>query len=325
MARVGLSYPRDPGGAGGHHAIACSLSGPRPPGDVNDLFQPEREAFAIRNGARIAGREMCSGLSPQDGRLTILSSEIFSTFDAGETAALAAFAAPVDRWVAYVRNGIDFIHACWSTKVRWGYGRDFDAFLAAAVTGQQDGCIQGPINYFELLSRTFGEDRLHLRHYEAALAHPRGIAGDFLEAELGFEGLGFEAATANASPSAAFTELARAVASEAGAGPGGSRPAGHGRFAALARSSVGKQLVAALLPIVEQVMRSISIADVRAGGGVIRADGSLVVETPSLADKLAAWRFPILQTCSFARLEELQDRLDGAPAYGRLVEALRSP
>lgn len=323
LAALDLNYPLDPGGASGHHVIACRLSRPRASAAFNGQFRPEREMFAMQSDARAARRMALPDLPRQAGRLTILSSEIFCTFDEAETAALAAFAEPVDRCVAYFRNGIGFIHACWSTKVRWGYGRDFDVFLAAAAAGKENSCITGPTRYFELLSRTFGEDRVRLRSYEAALAHPHGIAGDFLEAELGVQGSNLAAAETNPSPSAAMTELARAVAFDATDDLGRQAALGQRRFAALARSSEGRDLIAALLPVVEQAMRPVCIADVRTDEGVIGADGAILAPATSIGRKLAAWRFPIQETRPFVRLAELQERLRDAPDYGRLVEALR--
>lgn len=157
----GLVYPVEHCGVmPAQHELACKLCSPRGSGGPNDLFLPEREAFADAIGARVGAPANVPPSACSMHACRLISSEIFSTFDESEIRGLAAAVEPIDRFILYVRNGISFIYSCWAAKVSWGHQGEFDEFLRASLDFEPATPIVGPLLYVEMLIELFGSNRV---------------------------------------------------------------------------------------------------------------------------------------------------------------------
>ncbi|WP_158818620.1 hypothetical protein [Methylocapsa sp. S129] len=313
LTAEGVCYPVDPIGLTGHHGLACWLSAPRDLTGPNDLFFPEREIFTAGNGARALAAEELRRIASTDLPIRLVSSEIFSTFDGKDLLNLESFLGPVDRVVLYIRNGLEYLHSCWATKVRWGHQGAFDVFLRDALSSQTLSPIFGPIRFANAVAEIFGPRRLSIRSFDAALTHPRGLTADFLEGELGLPSPAAADAQSisNASPEPFVTELLRAmniIAARAGDADG------YGLlhknvYTALERD--GGMLRVEIGATLGPLMRSISIRDV--GALAIDEIGSIRgLGTPTLP-AFEAWKFPLDETMSWIDTGALMLSLDRLP------------
>ncbi len=321
LSAEGVAYPLAPDeGFTAHHRLACQIAGAETTASPNGLFLPERREFALALRPRLGPAERPSRGAAER---MVLSSELFCTFDEAETARLAELVGDIDRVVLYRRGGIGFVHSCWATKVRWGHAEPFDAFLSETLTGRGRTCLAGPVRYVEMLLRRFGEARVRVRAFEAAIAHPRGIAGDFIEGELGLEPIATETEVANPSRPPAVMELFRAALVRAGE-PGPPSRRRFGRFVKLLDAPDWAGPIGELVDMSSDALRPIRIDDVRDDSAVVGPDGTLVIEGAASLGTLEGWRFELDQAVLFAPTEALLALLERRPAFARLVAALGS-
>lgn len=273
----GIFYPRDPRAEWtAQHSTAYAFSAPREGGGPNDLFLSERELYARMVSAP---RETEGPIedAPADARLRVLSSELFSTFDRGELLRLLAAAAPVERVVLYHRDGIRFLHSCWSAKVRWGGTQSFPSFLAATLAGEERTPIRGALRYVTLARELAGPERVMLRSYDAAARG--GIISDFLTNVLGVSGTWPTTSEErlNASPPIEHTELVRLLRLCT------SRPIAYQRAAA----TIASPEAAPALGFVRAHLVDVTLGAAWTPRAIVDRAGSLI-DAPAIA-----WRFPL--------------------------------
>lgn len=319
LAEQGVHYPPDMHGEwAGHHRLACRLSSGRAFDGPNDLFTAEREVFSEMIGARKMALEAFAPGMATDLPVTLLSSEIFGAFDAAELADLQSFVGPIDRFVLYVRNGVDFIHSCWAAKVRWGHQGSFDAFLRATVEFEPMTPVRGPLRFAELLIDRFGADRIKIRSFDAALAHPRGLIGDFIQGELGLAELkGLETNLwSHVSPPVVVTEVQRALNIRAGPARPGVAPSSHVALRAALAGASGGGMLADFTRRLAPIMKTIAIGDLRPVG--LASVGSLQFLEEPLATLLWGWRFPLDETAPWCATKDLMRAFEGCESFARL-------
>lgn len=319
LAAQGVHYPADPGAEWtAAHRLACWLSAPRAFDGPNDLFTMEREVFSQRTGARDVSTADYLGTLVTDLPATLLSSEVFETFNRAELARLRSFVGPIDRFVLYVRNGIDYLHSCWSAKVRWGYTGTFAGFLRAALDFEAATPIRGPLLFAQLLADCFGHDRIAVRNLATASMYPRGLFGDFVEGELKLEAIeGIETSMrANASPPHEVTEVTRAInVRSASLRPGHAERFHNALRIAMAGPDAAKYLHE-FSGCLEPVIKPISIRDLAperiSTAGVIRD-----LDAP-LATLFSGWKFEWDEQQPTCENGELMAALDDCEAFTRL-------
>jgi len=311
LATQGVSYPAEGRGPmSGHHLLACALASARTGSGPNDLFLSEREVFRTL----VCGDQDAAPIPPEvDGATRVVSSEIFSTYDADELARLSAHLGGIDRVTLYYRGGMAFLYSCWATKVRWGAARSFREFLHDTVAMAPRTPIAGALGCVANVVAVLGEPALDLRSYERAVARPGGLVGDFVEHVLGLGGAPFAAhGRANVSPTPAESDLLRGLAQ---LDLGLSSPGLRARLARLlSRDHQARGLVASLHMAIAAVSARLCLRDIDPHAAVINDDGRVRAGSPHLRDRLAGWRFhpdepwsttetgPLLETLS-ARTE----------------------
>ena len=290
LAAEGVHYPADPHCKwAGTHRLACWLSSPRALDGPNDLFTPGRERFSEMTGARNCSSAYYLGALMSDLPVTVLSSEIFETFNRAELSRLRSFVGPIDRFVLYVRNGIDYIYSCWSARVREGYTRTFAEFLRATVDFEAATPLRGPLLFTQLLNECFGQDRIVVRNLATASLHPRRLIGYFLEEELKLEPS--EAMDrnlrSNVSPPYVVTEVMRMQNLRAGSSRAESRKALNNALSGPDGAEVLDEFTRRLAP----VMKTISIGQLAPAR--ISSDGSIRDLGEPLGSLFSGWRFEL--------------------------------
>lgn len=320
LAERGVHYPADLYDEwAGHHRLACRLSSARPSNGCNDLFTPEREVFSEAIGARKQPLEAFSPAISTDLAFSLLSSEIFETFNAVELANLESFLGHIDRFVLYVRNGVSYIFSCWSAKVNWGYTGSFDTFLRATVEFEPMTPVLGPIRFVDLLIERFGKDRIKVRSLDAALQHPRGLIGDFVEQELGLaepKGLATNLRS-NASPPAVVTEVQRALNVLAGPSRPGIAPASHNTLRTALAGPNGEEMLADFEHRLTPIMKTITIGHLRPAE--IARDGSIASLSEPLAHVFADWRLAFDERAWWCETEELLRALAQCESFAQVA------
>lgn len=278
----------------------------------------EREVFSQRTGARDVSAADYSGALATDLPVTLMSSEVFETFNRAELARLRSFVGPINRFVLYVRNGIDYLHSCWSAKVRWGYAGTFAGFLRAALDFEAATPIRGPLLFAQLLADCFGHDRIVVRNLATASMHPRGLFGDFVEGELKLEAIeGIETSMrANASPPHEVTEVTRAInVRSASLRPGHAERFHNALRVAMAGPDAAKYLDE-FRNWLEPVIKPVAIRDFAPAR--ISADGSIKNLGAPLASLFPGWKFPWDEQRPACETEDLMAALDHCEAFTRL-------
>jgi hypothetical protein len=327
LAPLAIDYPpAGRGGLAGHHRLACSLASGRHGGGPNDLFLPERQAFRARLGDLDVDNDSGANALPHvpahlpEPAKRLLSSEIFCTFDAQELARLQSAEGPIDTFVLYLRGGIDYLYSCWATKVRWGTTISFDAFLADSLALAPATPIVGALAWVEMLVRACGEERLQLRSFEAAAAHPRGLAGDFLAhvLDVGWPDGMAQPPRMNPTPPPAQLELARALALLQGENAAGLFP--RLRMAMQGKPEVRENALAACASLTE-CMRPISIASL-GRNRALDDDGVIRIDASPEAARFGQWRFAPDATRSFIPTDVLLQQVTRRPEYRQLLALL---
>jgi hypothetical protein len=322
LAEKGVCYPPTlSGDLTGHHRLACWFGSRRTAWGPNDLFVAEREIFAEMSAARTQTAEGLQQTLSTSYPLCLLSSEIIGTFDAKELATFRSFVGHIDRIVLYIRNGIKFIYSCWATKVRWGHQGSFDGFLREAVNFHPATPLIGPLQFADLLIDTLGIDRLSVRSFDAALKHPRGLIGDFIEEELGLFDTSAHSANQilNASPSPIVTELLRALNISLGSATIPNFQVSLARLRKATAGAHGKQLLDDFAQKIAPIMRSATIGDLRPA--TIGVDGSIEVRTSRSVRLFGDWKFPLDESVFWAETDSLMQILGRFSIFEQLISS----
>ncbi len=315
----GVCYPPTlSGDLTGHSRLACWCGSPRTTRGPNDLFVSEREIFAEMSAARTLTAEDLQQTLYTSHPLCLLSSEIIGTFDAREFANFRSFVDPIDRIVLYFRNGIKYIYSCWAAKVRWGHRGSFDRFLREAVNFQPATPLAGPLQFADFLIDTLGPDQLSVRSFDAALKHPRGLIGDFIEEELGLtDTIGLSTnQILNASPSPIVTEVLRAMNISAGPETNPNFQVSHARLRKATAGQHGRQLLDDFTQKIAPIMKTAAIGDLHPPA--IVEDGSIDVRTFRSAHLFKDWKFPLEESVLWAETDSLMQILGGFRVFEEL-------
>jgi hypothetical protein len=321
LAAKGVDFPADPGGHyDGQQRLAAALARSRRNGGPNDLFTPIREQFATLTQARSLTADALEQALRTDQPVRLLSSEMISTFDAGELVALKALTR-IDRVVVYVRDGIEYVHSCWSALVRWGHTGSFSEFLQRTLQLDPSTPLIGPPRFAAMVHDILGVPPV-VRSFSAALKHPRGLTGDFLEEEMKLgdtRALG-PAEICNVSDPPFITEALRAA--NIRTRDGGEIPqVVHERIRAATIGADGAQLRDALLARITRVLQRITIGDLRPQS--VAADGSLRLPVGDVVRPLFdAWRFPQDEAVMYADTADLMECLATCEGF---EQAIRRP
>jgi hypothetical protein len=320
LAENGVHYPADPHSEwSGSHRLACWLSSPRALDGPNDLFTPEREVFSRRIGAHNSSAADFRGSLATDLPVTLLSSEIFETYNRAELTFLRSFVGPIDRFVLYVRNGIGYIHSCWSAKVHWGYTGTFAGFLRATLDFAPATPVFGPLRFTQLLFDCFGHDKVSVRNLATASTHSRGLVGDFLEGELKLGAIeGLETSLrSNVSPSHAVTEVERALNIRAASSQTEKADESRNALQAALAGPAGARMLEEFTRRLAPIMKTIAIGEL--GSARISADGSIRDLGEPLASLFSDWRFGLDERKPSCETQDLLAALEHCEVFTRLA------
>jgi len=213
LAEQRVHYPVDPFGLTGQHCYANWMRS-NDPADwtPNCFFGAHVFASAKAAVTTSLNHQALHRLLETELPLRILSSENFIHYTASELVQLERDLGPIDKFVVYYRDGIEFRYACWVLRINFFDTLPFSAFLKQALTWEYTSPIRCLCDFLDHVAASHGAERLCVRSFAEALSHPRGISGDFIEQAVGLSPIDSPGSEthANRTPPPAFVELRRA-------------------------------------------------------------------------------------------------------------------
>lgn len=181
--------------------------------------------------------------------------------------------------------------------------------------------MAGPLHFADFLIDTLGSDRLSVRSFDAALKHPRGLIGDFIEEELGLSdttGLSTNQIL-NASPSPIVTEILRAINISLGPETNANFQISPARLRKATAGAHGRQMLDDFTQKIAPIMKTAAIGDLHPL--TIGEDGSIDVCASRSAHLFKDWKFPLDESVLWAETDSLMQILGGFRVFEQLIVA----